>query len=42
MLAKRPEMRGKTVVVVLPDKSDRYATTDMLLESTIGKIHTVP
>ena len=28
-LAKRPENRGKTVVVLLPDTGDRYLSTEM-------------
>ena len=28
-LAKRPESRGKTIVVLLPDTGDRYLSTPM-------------
>ena len=31
-LAKRPENRGKTIVVLLPDTGDRYLSTEMFAE----------
>ncbi len=33
-VAKRPENRGKTVVVLLPDTGDRYLSTPMFLRET--------
>ena len=33
-VAARPENRGKTVVVLLPDNGDRYLSTPLFLEST--------
>lgn len=33
VLAKRPENRGKTIVVLLPDSGDRYLSTPMFTES---------
>ena len=29
LLAKLPENRGKTIVVLLPDTGDRYLSTDL-------------
>ncbi len=31
-LAKRPENKGKTVVVLLPDTGDRYLSTPLFAE----------
>ena len=31
-VASRPEMEGKTVVVILPDTGDRYLSTPMFAE----------
>ena len=31
-LAKRPENKGKTIVVLLPDTGDRYLSTPMFAE----------
>ena len=31
-VAKRPESRGKTIVVLLPDTGDRYLSTAMFAE----------
>ena len=31
-LAKRPETRGKTIVVLLPDTGDRYLSTALFAE----------
>jgi cysteine synthase A len=35
LVAGRPENRGKTVVVILPDTGERYVTTP-LFEELIG------
>ena len=32
-LAKRPENKGKTIVVILPDNGDRYLSTPMFGEN---------
>ena len=41
-LAKRPENKGKTIVVLLPDTGDRYLSTPMFAEGgdgeTLGKL----
>ena len=31
-LAKRPENKGKTIVVLLPDTGDRYLTTPLFAD----------
>jgi len=32
-ISKRPESKGKTIVVVLPDTGERYISTDMFLKT---------
>ena len=32
VLAKRPENKGKTIVVILPDNGDRYYSTPLFVE----------
>ena len=32
-IAKRPENKGKTIVVLLPDSGDRYLSTAMFTEA---------
>jgi cysteine synthase len=32
-VSKRPESKGKTIVVILPDTGERYISTDMFLKT---------
>ena len=32
LLAERPQYRGKTIVVLLPDSGDRYYSTPLFME----------